>query len=233
TQAVTGVPPPQVPDWQSSPIVQASRSSHGSPFIRLWVVHCPVLESHTPSTQSWVSEEQSFWVPPVQTPPAQVLLTAQRSDGSTQGTPSLPGTGSHMPVAGLHSETWQSFGTGWKKQSLGVPTHRPFWQVPSTWQRSWLLVHVEPFGKAVRLQLLQASSQVTSSQSPGPIPQSFCDPPAQVPAPSQASSMVQKRPSSQGVPAARATTSHCASAALQIASWQASVLMALQSTPQG
>ena len=59
---------------------------------------------------------------------------------------------------------------------------RPFWQVSPTRHRSTLLSQVVPLGSGVRVQPWAASSQVTSSQSPGAMPQSFCGPPTQSPA---------------------------------------------------
>src|SRR5262245_35450217 len=63
-QVVVSVPPRQLPFWQVSPLVQPSRSSHGSPFSRFCVVHIPLVGSQMPRTQPIVSCEQFFGCPP-------------------------------------------------------------------------------------------------------------------------------------------------------------------------
>ena len=161
--------------------------------------------SQTPLLQPLVKAEQSLGTPPRQAPPEQVLLTMQRSPSFGQVWPSLPGWGSHWPVAGLQTPTWQASGTGAKKQSFGAPTHWPFWQVSLTTQRSSVESHGLPFASGTLAQLCVASLQVTLAHSAALIPQSWGPPPTQNPF-SHASPTVQKSPSSQASPPVVGTT---------------------------
>jgi len=64
-------------------------------------------------------------------------------------------------LAGLHSETWQSFGSGANVQFLGAPTHWPKLQVAFTVHRSAAL-HTVPSGADSVLQLCVSSLHVAS-----------------------------------------------------------------------
>src|SRR4030095_15187288 len=96
THCEIGEPPLQLPLKQVSPPVQGLRSSHGSPFMRFCAKHWPFVGSPVPRMQPMVSCEQFLGAPPWQTPFMHVLLTVQRSFGSMQAPPSLPGCGSHI-----------------------------------------------------------------------------------------------------------------------------------------
>src|SRR5690606_12297546 len=95
--------------------------------------------------------------------------------------------------------------TGAKKQSFAVPPpHAPPAQVAPTRQRS-SLVQGAPSPMAAVVHAALASSQTTSWQAGGSIPQSFGGPPVHWPA-WQVSAVVQKRPSSQATPSSSGTT---------------------------
>ena len=206
-QVVTGEPPPQTPLVQISPVVQALTSSQSMPSPAAMVVQLPVTVSQTPTLQPLVRPEQFLGIPPWQRPPEQVLATVQRSFGSVQASPSLPGTGSHIPLLGLQTAMWQSSGTGAKKQSICSPMQTPFWHAPLTRQRSSGSLQAPPFAIGIVPQLSLFSSQVISSQAGGVIPQSFCGPPTQTPF-WQLSAVVQNIPSSHPTPSSSATTTH-------------------------
>src|SRR5512134_2067918 len=119
--------------------------------------HWPVPTLHSPLKQPCVSPEQSFGAPPPHTPAVQVSPTEHRSSRLEHGSPSLPGTGSHMPLLGLHTETWQSLGTGSKKQSFATPpVHKPLLQVVPTTHRS-AETQSMPLAAGVVLQSCDAS----------------------------------------------------------------------------
>jgi len=131
----------------------------------------------------------------------------------------------------LHCDTWQSSGTGAKKQSFAVPVQSPFVHVAFTMHKS-VGVQLVPFVSVAAEQLWLCSSQLISSHSAGIMPQSFWGPPMHSPA-TQASSTVQNTPSSQATPSSLGTTVHDAVSVLHVAFWQSAVWMVEQSMPHG
>src|SRR5262249_32268518 len=153
------------------------------------------------------------------TPAAQVLFTMQRSPSLGHARPSLPITGSQLPVAGLQTPTWHASGTGAKKQSFGDPTQRPFLHAALMVQRSPPAgTQPTPSLRGVIEQLFMPSSQVMSLHWSGTMPHAFCAPPTHRPE-TQWSSTVQNCWSSHVVPVGAGAISHCPLDSLQCASW--------------
>src|SRR4030095_4581535 len=111
-----------------------------------------------------------------------------------------------MPFIGLQMATWQSSGTGAKKQSLTKPSQLPSELQVAPWTHKSPGSQLAPTMDGVEPQLLLPSSQVISWHVAASIPQSFGGPPTQRPWSSQVSLVVQNMPSSHGVPASGTTT---------------------------
>jgi hypothetical protein len=175
-----GVPGAQAPDWQVSPVVQASPSSQ---LAVLFVKTQPVAGLHESSVQTLLSL-QTMAVP-LHEPPPHVSPLVQASPSSHETVLFVK----TQPVAGLHVSVVHTL---LSLQTIAVPLHDPSPQVSPLVQASPSSHDTVLFVKTQPVAGLQLSSVhgLLSSQTTGV-------PGVQVPPP-QMSPLVQALPSSQG-----------------------------------
>ena len=110
--------PAQMPEVQTSVVVQRSVSSQVVPSATGIATQPPAAASQTPVLQASVNAEQSTAAPPTQTPVAHMSPMVQTSP-SSQPVPSATGTAVHAPVAASHVPVLQASVIA--EQSTGVP----------------------------------------------------------------------------------------------------------------
>jgi hypothetical protein len=155
----TGLPPPQLPDEQVEPTVQALPSSQGAPSDAAGFEQAPVPGSHCPARWHASEATQTVLVPPPQFPRVQVSPVVQALL-SSQRVPSGAGGLEQVPVAGLQlPATWHASVAG---HVTGAPPHTPPWQLSCTVQRFPSSQPV-PSGSGAAAQ-----APVLGSQNPAP-----------------------------------------------------------------